>query len=90
MIFLARNLNSEGIFQWPRLMTPEGIHISLKPFEHQGSTEELGFIQFFKSFQKLPDLSIFNPVPSGKQTVCELENGPVEIVDFPIENGDFL
>jgi hypothetical protein len=21
-------------------------------------------------------------------TVCELENGPVEIVDLPIENGD--
>ena len=24
---------------------------------------------------------------SGKLTVCELENGPVEIVDFPIKNG---
>jgi len=22
------------------------------------------------------------------EAVCELENGPVEIVDFPIENGD--
>ena len=28
-------------------------------------------------------------LPSGKLTVCELENGPVEIVDFPIENGHF-
>ena len=27
-------------------------------------------------------------VPSGKQTVCELENGPVEIVDLAIKNGD--
>ena len=25
-------------------------------------------------------------VPSGKQTVCELENGPVEIVDLPINS----
>ena len=25
----------------------------------------------------------------GKQTVCELENGPVEIVDLPTKNGDF-
>ena len=22
-------------------------------------------------------------IPSGELTVCELENGPVEIVDFP-------
>ena len=28
-------------------------------------------------------------IPSGKLTVCELENGPVEIVDLPIKNGDF-
>ena len=28
-------------------------------------------------------------IPSGKPTVCELENGPVEIVDLPIENCDF-
>ena len=27
-----------------------------------------------------------NWVPSGKQTVCELENGPVEIVDLPIKS----
>ena len=26
-------------------------------------------------------------LPSGNLTVCELENGPVEIVSFPIENG---
>ena len=26
-------------------------------------------------------------LPPGKLTVCKLENGPVEIVDFPIENG---
>jgi len=25
----------------------------------------------------------------GKQTVCELENGPVEIVDLPIKQCDF-
>ena len=25
----------------------------------------------------------------GKLTVCELENGPVEIVDLPIKNCDF-
>ena len=25
----------------------------------------------------------------GNLTVCQLENGPVEIVDLPIENGDF-
>jgi hypothetical protein len=25
----------------------------------------------------------------GKLTVCELEHGPVEIVDFPIQHGDF-
>ena len=29
-------------------------------------------------------------IPSGKLTLCELENGPVEIVSFPIENGDFI
>ena len=28
-------------------------------------------------------------IPSGKLTVCELENGPVEIVDLPIKNSDF-
>ena len=28
-------------------------------------------------------------LPSGKLTVCELENGPVEIGSFPIKNGDF-
>jgi len=28
------------------------------------------------------ELAISN-VPSGKLTVCELENGPVEIVDLP-------
>ena len=37
---------------------------------------------------------IFQPatidIASGKATVDELENGPVEIVDFPIQNGDFL
>ena len=26
-------------------------------------------------------------LPSGKLTVSELENGPVEVVDFPIEHG---
>ena len=26
---------------------------------------------------------------TGKQRVCELENGPVEIVDLPIKNADF-
>jgi len=26
---------------------------------------------------------------SGKLTVCDIENGPVEIVDLPIENSDF-
>ena len=26
--------------------------------------------------------------PTCMSTVCELENGPVEIVDFPIKNGD--
>ena len=26
-------------------------------------------------------------VPSAKLTVCELENGPVEIVRFPIKHG---
>ena len=26
---------------------------------------------------------------SGKLTACELENGPVEIVDFPIKDCDF-
>ena len=26
---------------------------------------------------------------NGKPTVCELEHGPVEIVDLPIEHGDF-
>ena len=25
-------------------------------------------------------------IPSGKLTVCELEHGPVEIVDFPINS----
>jgi len=28
-------------------------------------------------------------LPSGKQTVCEVENGPVEIVDLPINHGNF-
>ena len=28
-------------------------------------------------------------IPSGKLTVSELENGPVEIVDVPIKIGDF-
>ena len=28
-------------------------------------------------------------LPSGKLPVCELENGPVEIVDVPILNGGF-
>ena len=28
--------------------------------------------------------------PSGKHTKLAIENGPVEIVDFPIANGDFL
>ena len=25
-------------------------------------------------------------IPSGKQTVCDIENGPVEIVDLPINS----
>jgi hypothetical protein len=25
-------------------------------------------------------------LPSGKQTVCNIEHGPVEIVDLPIKN----
>ena len=32
---------------------------------------------------------ICDGLPSGKQTICELENDPVEIVSFPIKNGDF-
>ena len=27
--------------------------------------------------------------PSSKLTVCDIEHGPVEIVDLPIENSDF-
>ena len=26
---------------------------------------------------------IFDALPSGKLTVCDIENGPVEIVDLP-------
>ena len=29
-----------------------------------------------------------NPLPSGYVKIA-IENGPVEIVDFPIKNGDF-
>jgi len=29
-------------------------------------------------------------LPSGKLTVCDIEHGPVEIVDLPIKNGGFL
>ena len=36
-----------------------------------------------------PIIRGYHLVPSGKLTVCELENGPVEIVDLPIRNGDF-
>ena len=28
-------------------------------------------------------------IPSGNSTVCDIENGPVEIVDLPIHHGDF-
>ena len=31
-------------------------------------------------------LPISRILPSGKQTVCELENGPVEIVYLPINS----
>ena len=30
-------------------------------------------------------IRIYDGIPSGKLTVCELENGPVKIVDLPIE-----
>ena len=33
--------------------------------------------------------NINRTVPSGKLTVCELENGPVDIVDLPMNNCDF-
>ena len=29
---------------------------------------------------------IFDALPSGKLTVCDIENGPVEIVDLPSHN----
>ena len=32
-------------------------------------------------------LGFLERVPSGEHTKSELENGPVEIVDFPIKNG---
>ena len=37
----------------------------------------------------LNQLIMEDKCPSGKLTVCELENGPVEIVDLPINNGKF-
>ena len=31
-------------------------------------------------------IRIYDGIPSGKLTVCELENGPVKIVDLPINS----
>jgi hypothetical protein len=39
-----------------------------------------------------PNRSIFDALPSGKLTLCDIENGPVEIVDLPklkTLSGDF-
>ena len=46
----------------------------------QWTVDILDFHQFEKS------RNITRP---GKLTVCELENGPVEIVSFPIKKVDF-
>ena len=37
---------------------------------------------------KVDRIDLLMDLPSGEHTVCELENGPVEIVDLPIKHGD--
>ena len=37
--------------------------------------------------KKMVGTGIIIHYQSGELTVCELENGPVEIVDFPMKNG---
>ena len=37
----------------------------------------------------LGPLRFYCILPSGNLTVCDIESGPVEIVDLLIENGDF-
>ena len=47
---------------------------------------KMGFYHILSS--KPPWLRIFPAARPVQLTVCELENDPVEIVDFPIKHGD--
>ena len=58
--------------------TPHPIDLSWPPLNLNGSLS-----------QHINPLGSHQHLPSCKLTVCDIENGPVEIVDLPFKHGDF-
>ena len=49
----------------------------------------MGFIMISWDLKKSDSMGYSWDIPSGKHSQFAIEHGPVEIVDLPIENGDF-